>query len=548
MLRSLDSLQAARTLSGRSADRMPERSRRRSDGTTVRPALVSALRCHRLRAGFDESKIKRDDQGQFDDTEAAAADIVDAPEVRGSDQAREAATKYVGKPLTNGDSKIVATVSGATLGKMLSASSRIRSDDPIAHLNAVANLDRLFPHAIPRESRDDNQGGNVIQQIHHFEVPMAHEGRLWRVKIMAKEFARKEDGTRIYHLRAVQIEKPASGEEAPSSTESKTGTTSHAGFDEKFDALAAAVKTAVQKRDSAKSARVRPSLLKATREVAKTRPRKAVPVAPDKPTRLVAAIRKVRATGDFSGNRAAAGKTPHPHPLPARPGRGDQAKMRFAAGGGWKLRARSTRRVRRFTGCAYTGGVMYPSLTVNGVTTCGPVVLDLESLRVESQSVPVLDDHDESTDGTIGRTLSIMNSGRRLDVKGVVYPRKLRSHGIIFANDAGHRWQLSVGTDQFSVEKIASGRSIDVNGRTFTGPLDVIRGAYLTDLSFVAVGGDDRTSATIAASRRRSDGTTVAPSLRRRDGLFKTRRCPWTASKGRTAEGGHPTVNERSRR
>ena len=180
------------------------------------------------------------------------------------------------------------------------------------------------------------------------------------------------------------------------------------------------------------------------------------------------------------------------------------ARMTFADGA-VKLRASAGKgkSFREFTGSAYNGGVMYPSVTVNGIPQTMAIVLDLDTLQIPQPERPVLDDHDETTDGVIGQTtmLAVRTSDYTLPVAGVLYTRKERSKKILDASDGGHRWQLSVGTENFSIEKIPAGQSVRVNQRTFHGPVSVARNAYLTDLSFVAVGGDDTTYAVIAARR-----------------------------------------------
>ncbi len=162
---------------------------------------------------------------------------------------------------------------------------------------------------------------------------------------------------------------------------------------------------------------------------------------------------------------------------------------------------------RNFFGIAYTGGIMYPSITLpDGRNERGPVVLDLDTLTIAKVEIPVLDDHDESPDGTIGRTLSIrvQRPTYQMPVTGVIYGNKARARKYVEAAEGGHKWQLSVGTDSFRLQRVPQGKSVRVNGRVFHGPVSIVRGAYLTDLSFVAIGADDRTEAVIEARRRKS--------------------------------------------
>lgn len=174
---------------------------------------------------------------------------------------------------------------------------------------------------------------------------------------------------------------------------------------------------------------------------------------------------------------------------------------------------------RLFDGIAYTGGIFFPE----GID--GPAVVDLKTMRVPKQTRPVNAEHDQSNFGLIGQTTSIDASRGRLAVKGWVYTQKPKAREIIDCHDAGHEWQLSIEADQYTTEKIAAGRTINVNGRDLTGPFTLCRGAYLTAIGFVTVGGDDLTSVSIAASRlvpsppssgerARVRGSSPAPSSR----------------------------------
>jgi len=138
---------------------------------------------------------------------------------RGSDQAKAAAKEFIGVPLVNIDTGFTATVSGESLLKMLSKSAYERSVSVQAHMQAIANLDRLFQASAFRMSRDDRKGNENIKEIHHFDVPMKFDGEVLCVKIMAKEYTRKERGTRLYLVQAVEIGKPASCGEGLTSTQ-----------------------------------------------------------------------------------------------------------------------------------------------------------------------------------------------------------------------------------------------------------------------------------------------------------------------------------------
>ena len=54
----------------------------------------------------------------------------------------------------------------------------------------------------------------------------------------------------------------------------------------------------------------------------------------------------------------------------------------------------------------------------------------------------------------------------------------------------GFPWQASIGADILEAEFIPNGSQIQVNGRTFDGPLYVIRQSILKEISFVDTGAD----------------------------------------------------------
>lgn len=170
--------------------------------------------------------------------------------IGGSNQAKSVAKKFTNRPLKNLDSGITATVSGESLSKMLSLSSMKESDSRMAHLLAVANLDKLFPIALHRESRPDRDENPDISAMHHFDVPMPFEDDIWRVKILAKEFSGKERGTRLYHVAAIQIEKPASKRGSSDSASPNHPSIPPAGFNERFARLVEAVKSANPNREN----------------------------------------------------------------------------------------------------------------------------------------------------------------------------------------------------------------------------------------------------------------------------------------------------------
>ncbi|MBX3451014.1 MAG: hypothetical protein KF777_15725 [Planctomycetaceae bacterium] len=150
---------------------------------------------------------------------------------------------------------------------------------------------------------------------------------------------------------------------------------------------------------------------------------------------------------------------------------------------------------RRFDIGAYSGGV----LRVSGYDR--PVVVDLTRVMIpDDGSIPLLIDHEQKTDATLGQTDVIQNTGQSLRIAGQITGDSDRCQSVLRRYDAGHKWQASIGGIVTEIEAVASGRTVSVNGRTFTGLLYVAREFLLREASVVPVGGDVTTAVNLAAA------------------------------------------------
>lgn len=153
--------------------------------------------------------------------------------------------------------------------------------------------------------------------------------------------------------------------------------------------------------------------------------------------------------------------------------------------------------LRRFSMTAYTGGPMdLPGWS-------HPVVVDLAGLNVSAKSRPILKDHNRSL--IVGHTESVGVQDSRLVVSGVISGAGPVAREIVDSSRNGFPWQASLGAAARQTEFVAKGRTASANGRTFEGPVYIARQAVLGEVSFVALGADDNTSAAVAASRAGSD-------------------------------------------
>jgi len=149
--------------------------------------------------------------------------------------------------------------------------------------------------------------------------------------------------------------------------------------------------------------------------------------------------------------------------------------------------------LRRFHMTAYTGGAM----RVAGWPY--PVVVDLAGLVVGKKSRPILLEHDAAR--IVGHTDGIGVDEGVLTVTGVISGVSRAAQEVVGASDNGFPWQASLGAAVRKVIFVPEGKTATANGKEFAGPLYMVRQAKLGEVSFVALGADDATTANVEAGR-----------------------------------------------
>jgi len=150
--------------------------------------------------------------------------------------------------------------------------------------------------------------------------------------------------------------------------------------------------------------------------------------------------------------------------------------------------------LRRFSMVAYTGGPMVLAGWPH------PVVVDLAGLQVAGgglKSRPILKDHNRSL--IVGHTDAVKVEGSQLLVSGVISGAGPVAREIVESSRNGFPWQASLGAVAGQMEYVPKGRKAAANGREFEGPVLIARRSTLGEVSFVALGADDNTSAAVAA-------------------------------------------------
>ena len=140
--------------------------------------------------------------------------------------------------------------------------------------------------------------------------------------------------------------------------------------------------------------------------------------------------------------------------------------------------------------------------------------MDLAGLAIPSQSRPIRFGHDMPSG--VGHTDAIRVEDGQLVAAGVVSRDTAAAREIVVSARNGFPWQASIGAAVEEFEFVKENQKVIVNGREFAGPVNVVRKATLGEISFVDLGADGQTSASVAAvgtrthARRTARWTTVS--------------------------------------
>ncbi len=159
--------------------------------------------------------------------------------------------------------------------------------------------------------------------------------------------------------------------------------------------------------------------------------------------------------------------------------------------------AASEKELPRFSMVAYSGGTM----RIAGFPHA--VVVDLTGLQVPNQSVPIRLDH-KSNQG-VGHTTRIEAQEGQLIAEGLISRDTSWARDVARSGTNGFPWQASIGGPVIQAEFVPAGQTVEVNGRTFDGPLHVVRRMTLKEISFVDSGADGGTKAVVAAQHAEED-------------------------------------------
>lgn len=163
----------------------------------------------------------------------------------------------------------------------------------------------------------------------------------------------------------------------------------------------------------------------------------------------------------------------------------------------------------RFRMVAYTGDAM----RIAGWRH--PVVVDLQGLHIPSQRRPIRFAH--SAYQGIGHTERIASENNTLVAEGVISRDTPAAREVVVSGKRGFPWQASIGASVQQAELVRAGKFVNVNGRQFEGPVYIARKTVLGEISFVDLGADSATSASIAANKQEHASMPVSPDPKMTD-------------------------------
>lgn len=130
-----------------------------------------------------------------------------------------------------------------------------------------------------------------------------------------------------------------------------------------------------------------------------------------------------------------------------------------------------------------------------------PVVVDLEGARYAKRKTPIIADHDQTK--RIGHTTE-QSIGDNISAVGVVSSTMETAQTFVNDARAGFPFQVSIGAQIKKGFYVEEGDTVEVNGKEWKGPLIVAQKTLINELSVLVLGGDNRTSAKIAAALKTS--------------------------------------------
>lgn len=169
----------------------------------------------------------------------------------------------------------------------------------------------------------------------------------------------------------------------------------------------------------------------------------------------------------------------------------DVSMSLLAGGEGEAAAAEGEVKKRGFSGKANSGGIFdhwyYTKLA-----------LDMKSLKINRQDLPVLRDH--WSNAICGYTSKVTKGDDGINVEGLLFDATDVGREMLAIMEAGFPTQMSVWVPPGRVQRLAEGEEAKVNGQTMTGPGAIFYDATLREVTLTSLGADENTGASLLSA------------------------------------------------
>lgn len=128
-----------------------------------------------------------------------------------------------------------------------------------------------------------------------------------------------------------------------------------------------------------------------------------------------------------------------------------------------------------------------------------PLVADLSTATFAAKSIPLLHDHWDVY--RVGHTTRQSIENNQVILEGVISGDSETARQIVQESKNGFPWQASIGAKYGRIDFYDVGEEVEVNGRVFSGPIEVARGVTIYETSFVVFGADCNTASQVFAKK-----------------------------------------------
>lgn len=152
-------------------------------------------------------------------------------------------------------------------------------------------------------------------------------------------------------------------------------------------------------------------------------------------------------------------------------------------------------RISEFQMTAYTGQII-------DLGFMGRYVFDVAGMRAKPK-IPILREH--ARDRVVGWSKNARAEGKNFLVSGQFASSTSDAKEVMALSKEGYPWQCSVGISPVKIKRLDNAEeTLELNGMTVTGPIEVWLQSKVGEVSFVSLGADDETAAIAMADHSKT--------------------------------------------